>query len=396
MSSTSGKRERASTRRSLPVTVCSLLLFATMVRVDGREWHVFPDSTGDAPFVQAAVDSASDGDLIHLAAGIYPENNVLVRQKSLTIYGDGPNTYAPSINFLGDRSDAYGIVRDLSFDRQEDGAVGFQEMASALVERCIISETEYGIDTWAVQDITNRECLFQNNHHPVDCAVSPSGGAISINGGGLNERYLIESCTFIGNSSSNCAPSSGAGAISIGASHTNSAEIARCLFVGNSCVTGGAIALSGGNSNIHHNLFVANDAQDAVIFEDYFAEGRVYGNVFAHNGTSGIWSFTLGFQCECNLFWRNDSPDPRQFIGRCDRFTGNAPDAILDPLFCGWRDGDYTVAEMSPALLPNLPEEMQGVCDEGIDLGAVEVGCKIVPVIQTSWGAVKSRFGASR
>jgi hypothetical protein len=65
----------------------------------------------------------------------------------------------------------------------------------------------------------------------------------------------------------------------------------------------------------------------------------------------------------------------------------------LDPLFCGWRRGDYTVAEMSPVLLPNLPEEMQEICDEGIHLGSLEVGCKIVPTIQTSWGALKKRFG---
>jgi hypothetical protein len=51
---------------------------------------------------------------------------------------------------------------------------------------------------------------------------------------------------------------------------------------------------------------------------------------------------------------------------------------------------------MSPALLSNLPEEMQGACDEGIHLGGVEVGCIVVPTVQTSWGALKKHFGGSK
>jgi hypothetical protein len=390
--SNDSKSTTSSRDRIAYLVAAGFLLFSLVDVSEAREWHVFPDSTGDAPFLQAAVDSASDGDVIHLAAGVHSGDNVVVRQKGLTIYGDGPDSYAPSINFIGDRAPVHAVIRDMSFVGHDDGAVGFQEMSSGTVERCVIVNTEYGVDYWAVKDVTVRDCLFQNNHNPANCGVSPSGGAISINDGGFGERYLIENCTFIGNSSSNCGLGSGAGAISIQTSEQNSTEITRCLFVGNFCPTGGAIALFEGNTDIHHNIFVANEAQDAVIVEAFFGEGRVFGNVFARNRTSGIWSTTIGFQCGCNLFWRNESPDPRQFLGECDLFSGYLPNAILDPLFCGWRAGDYTVGEMSPTVLLNLPEEMQGICDEGINLGAVEVGCSIVPTIQTSWGRLKNRF----
>jgi hypothetical protein len=40
-------------------------------------WHVLPDGTGDAPTIQAAVDSSASGDSILVAAGTYLENVVL-------------------------------------------------------------------------------------------------------------------------------------------------------------------------------------------------------------------------------------------------------------------------------------------------------------------------------
>src|SRR5262245_10302108 len=52
----------------LPLVVCISLLGA---RADARTWQVAPDGTGDAPTVQAAIDSAESGDEVVLAAGLY-------------------------------------------------------------------------------------------------------------------------------------------------------------------------------------------------------------------------------------------------------------------------------------------------------------------------------------
>jgi len=40
-------------------------------------WHVTPDRLGDAPTIQAAIDSSATGDSILVAAGVFPENIVL-------------------------------------------------------------------------------------------------------------------------------------------------------------------------------------------------------------------------------------------------------------------------------------------------------------------------------
>ena len=41
------------------------------VGAESRTWYVKPDGTGEAPTIQAAVDSARAGDVVVLAAGLY-------------------------------------------------------------------------------------------------------------------------------------------------------------------------------------------------------------------------------------------------------------------------------------------------------------------------------------
>src|SRR5437867_4663020 len=67
------------------------LLGATLAQVfavravDARTWHVRPDSTGDAPTIQAAIDSARAGDEILLAPGVYRRSS----------QGDNGNRFNP-------------------------------------------------------------------------------------------------------------------------------------------------------------------------------------------------------------------------------------------------------------------------------------------------------------
>src|SRR5437867_11196812 len=69
------------------------LLGATLAQVfavravDARTWHVLPDSTGDAPTIQAAIDSARAGDEILLAPGVYRRSS----------QGDNGNRFNPSM-----------------------------------------------------------------------------------------------------------------------------------------------------------------------------------------------------------------------------------------------------------------------------------------------------------
>lgn len=51
-----------------------------------RTWYVYPDgSGGDAPTIQAAVDSAASGDWILLKGGIYHESGIVINGKAVQI-----------------------------------------------------------------------------------------------------------------------------------------------------------------------------------------------------------------------------------------------------------------------------------------------------------------------
>ena len=48
-------------------------------QADARTWHIQPDGTGDAPTIDAAIDSSVAGDVIELACGTYHEDGLVIR-----------------------------------------------------------------------------------------------------------------------------------------------------------------------------------------------------------------------------------------------------------------------------------------------------------------------------
>src|SRR5437899_9465917 len=63
------------------------LVFGIFLAVNGSRADIFVPA--DYPTAQAAINAASTGDVIHLAAGRYPET--LIINKSLTLAGSGTN-----------------------------------------------------------------------------------------------------------------------------------------------------------------------------------------------------------------------------------------------------------------------------------------------------------------
>lgn len=56
--------------------------FATLIAApyaDARIWHVEADGSGDAPTIQAAIDSALGGDVVELACGVFHEHGIFLK-----------------------------------------------------------------------------------------------------------------------------------------------------------------------------------------------------------------------------------------------------------------------------------------------------------------------------
>jgi len=87
----------------LPLFAISIVALAYLVAASpaqARTWYITPDGTGDAPTIQAGIDSAVAGDIVELACGTYYEQwiqlkgGITLRSTSnnyecATIDGDG-------------------------------------------------------------------------------------------------------------------------------------------------------------------------------------------------------------------------------------------------------------------------------------------------------------------
>src|SRR5262245_48231089 len=62
---------RSGRSNPLATALLAFLLAARVGHVEARVWRVTSDGTGDAPTIQAAIDSAQDGDEVVLAPGLY-------------------------------------------------------------------------------------------------------------------------------------------------------------------------------------------------------------------------------------------------------------------------------------------------------------------------------------
>ena len=59
----------ASVLLALPAPICA------------RTWYITPDGTGDAPTIQAGIDSAAAGDTVEMACGTYYEARISLKHR---------------------------------------------------------------------------------------------------------------------------------------------------------------------------------------------------------------------------------------------------------------------------------------------------------------------------
>lgn len=337
-------------RKTIVVVVEAAIAFIVLSVNHGysRTWYIKADQSGDAPTIEAAVDSASSGDTILVAAGHYVENTLDIG-KDLHLLGEkGAQETTIEMRTFFDYNLNVIII---------SGASSNSEVAGFTIKggRGTTITSGAGIDLRNSATFIRDNIIYDNW-----CQL---GGGISCSGG----SPVIRKNTIYGNRGGE-----GCG-----------------IFIFNSAATidSNTIAFNG----LDCEGYVAC-GQGGAIFVGSDLPVRISNNIIAFNHavqSGGIYCATHqeNIIFECNLVYSNV---PDNYDGELQDQTGVNGNISEDPQFCAVRpdsSGNFFLQSDSPCLAGNHP---QGI---GCGLiGAWERGCGSIGTEGTSWSKVKHLF----
>jgi hypothetical protein len=429
--------------RILMLTAC--LFFYPCISALAETYVVAPDGSGDFPSIQAAVDAATDGDVIALTDGTFTgegNRDIDYRGKAITVQSQSGTPEECVIDCEGSETDPH---RGFYFRKEEQ------------VESVLAGVTVQG--GWAVSPDFGGAVRCEGGSSPTVMSCVFSGNVGSAVGCGMGTFLPLSYCRFTENE--------GTYGAAIYADRS-ALVIDRCEFTENRAdAEGGAIFTYGTLAKIMHSAFIRNESHSAAgasfhdesganVLECLF-EGNVssssggaltfwisgpnlvdrctfVGNTAGHEGAA-LWSEKISATHVRNCtFWGNASPDGTVLAGNyqvvmqktvvafstegpgvasyegyaelscCDIFGNAGGDWVgtiadqygvngnicEDPLFCDPESGNFELDAASPCapFSPPNPE-----CDL---VGAWPVGCG-TPVAPNTWGRIKAlyRVGAS-
>jgi hypothetical protein len=321
-----------------------------------RTWYIRPDGTGDAPTIQAAVDSADNGDVLLLTPGTYTglgNRGVIVHGKAISILSE----QGPEATIV----DCQGL--DMGFVFQACSGVGILELSGLTIRNAV------GVYGGAVQ-FNNCRAIVRNNILQYSRADVGGGGLFWLDSSGLIENNIIDS------NSAGCG-----GGIAVWSGST--ATIRNNILCQNRGLGrgGGIIFLWGSSGEVTNNTIDENHSGDgAGVRFDGGATPVVRGNIISHNQPGP------GLSCEegsppivsCNDVFGNFGGDALCGNDRGGNFSS-------DPLFCG---EDYFLDSRSPCAPAN------NACS--LLVGARPVGCGSVAVEKATWGNIKGLYGGNK
>jgi len=256
-----------------------ILLFLGLIApgsVQSRNWHITPDGTGDAPTIQAGIDSAATGDEVVLAPGLYTWTSQAATGTSMIRLKPGL--------VLRSEGDANATVLDAELQGRLllCADVGTEVRIQGLtLQNGFVSqggsEPGGGAGLLAVgaSEPTIIGCTIRENH-----AFQPS------NGGGIYCNVAtIDDCVFLDNDGFR----GGGGAIACGA-----ARITNCEFRRNGQGDGGAGgAIAAGSAHISDCFFEENGVGSGMLAPGgaIFASGAtvIESCLFVRNTAAGVF-----------------------------------------------------------------------------------------------------------
>lgn len=231
------------------VTIFALVLFVT-ANVQARTWHVKSDATGDAPTVQAGIDSSTAGDTVLVSSGTYYEHD-LIMKTGVCLRGESSGPPCVTI------------------DAQQQGLLMrcIKNGSSTSIEGLImINGSPYGMSCegsllWFDGPTVNN-CIFANNMNP---AVGATYSSPKLN-----------NCVF----HDNYGPAGTVAAVYLG----SDVSISHCTFMNNSAgIAVGMEAMAG----IDHCIFAYCERYSFYTADEMSFYGVSCSDLYA-NGSPGV------------------------------------------------------------------------------------------------------------
>jgi parallel beta-helix repeat protein len=408
-------------------------------------WYVKADGSGDATTIQAGVDSATVGDTVLVAAGIYtdsapimiggvPTNVAVYVSKNISLVAEGAVTIEgpqDGVGIVAQNVDADCIVAGFRIRTSFTGfacAGGAPAPTTAVPQgraiHCIaapirIEDNELFTNAIGVALDASSASLVGNHIHTSLIGIECLDGSDA----DIAANQIHDCASLISTDSSSpqihsnvfyadaetCAGIAASG----GAPHVFENEF-RNLRTGvqgasNAIVednrfeqNGAGLVIGGSSTVVRNNLFYRH----TTVIETWGTGGRIEHNTIDDCGTAVLSQTTTALAILNNIIVRagngillpagthqiqcNDlfAITGTKYGGGVTDLTGIAGNFSLDPEFCGIDDSNnYLLQSDSPCAVGNHPDGVN--C--GL-IGAFDVGCSTVSTKQATWGSIKSKY----
>ena len=365
-------------KRCLFVGVPALLaLFLLADPTAARTWHILPDGTGDAPTIQAGIDSASAGDVVEIGCGDYFEWDISVKPDIVLRSESG----SPECVIIDAEQQGHVLLCEAHGTTLVEGLTLIHGVAFCPFPECVLNNG--GGLFCSLGDVIVHDCVFRDNEAAgsgggMFCGTSSEGGVLG------PSSAIVTDCLFVDNHAA------GGGGFAAGLMGT--VELTGCIMVGNTAnAHGGGVLASQGTLTMTGCTLYGNTGQYGGGLGCYEASPLVQSCIIADNlqGVAVYCEMESAPVLDCCDLYGNEGGDWVDCIAEQVEGSGNFS---ANPCFCDADGGDFHLCADSWCLAGHHPWG----CDDLV--GALGEGCAAcdcpgtVPVEPATLGAVKAIY----